>query len=48
VAVGAEAGAALDAVFVDYAKRAEVFVSGIVVAGEAEGVEGVEPACGEF
>jgi hypothetical protein len=46
VRVRAEAGAALDAVFVDYAQGAEVFVFGVVVAGEAEGVEGVEPAWG--
>ena len=45
VAVRAEARAALDAVFVDYAQGAEVFVLGVVVAGEAEGVEGVEPPC---
>jgi hypothetical protein len=44
VRVRAEAGAALDAVFVYYAERAEVFVFGVVVGGEGEGVEGVEPA----
>jgi hypothetical protein len=44
VRVRAEAGAALDAVFVYYAQGPEVFVFGVVVAGEAEGVEGVEPA----
>jgi hypothetical protein len=44
VRVRAEAGAALDAVFVYDAQGPEVFVFGVVVAGEAEGVEGVEPA----
>ena len=39
--------AALDAVFVNYAQGPEVFVFGVVVAGEAEGVEGVEPAYGK-
>ena len=48
VRVCAEAGAALDAVFVDYAQGPEVFVFGVVVAGEAEGVEGVEPPCQKF
>jgi hypothetical protein len=44
VRVRAEAGAALDAVFVYDAQGAEVFVFGVVVGGEGEGVEGVEPA----
>jgi hypothetical protein len=45
VRVRAEARAALDAVFVYHAQGAEVFVFGVVVAGEGEGVEGVEPTC---
>lgn len=44
VRVLAEARAAGDAVFVDYAQGTEGFVGGVVVAGEGEGVEGVEPA----
>ena len=46
VRVRAETRAALDAVFVYDAQGAEVFVFGVVVAGEGEGVEGVEPAWG--
>lgn len=44
MAVGAEARAALDAVFVYYAQGPKVFVLRVVIAGEGEGVEGVEPA----
>lgn len=44
VAVFAEACAAGDAVFVDHAQGAEGFVAWVVIAGEGEGVEGVEPA----
>lgn len=44
MAVGAEARAALDAVFVYYAQGPKVFVLRVVVASEGEGVEGVEPA----
>lgn len=41
VGVGAEAGAAFDAVFVDDSQGAEGLVFGVVVGGEGEGVEGV-------
>ena len=44
VAVRAEAHARLHAVLVDDAQRAEAHVRGIVVVGEAEAVERVEPA----
>lgn len=43
VGVGAEARAALDAVFVDDAQGAEGCEARVVVGGEGEGVEGVEP-----
>lgn len=47
--VGAETSAGGDAVFVYDAEGAEGFEVGVVVAGEGEGVEGVEPAAaGEF
>lgn len=44
MAVSAEAGAAADAVFIDHAERPEFFKGRVVVAGETEGVEGVQPA----
>lgn len=44
VRVRAKACAALHAVFVYHAEGAEGFVRGVVVGGEGEGVEGVEPA----
>jgi hypothetical protein len=44
MAVGAESLPGLDAILVDHAQRAEAHVIGIVVAGEGEAVEGVEPA----
>ena len=44
VRVCAEACAFFYAIFVYYAERAERFVAGVVVGGEGEGVEGVEPA----
>jgi hypothetical protein len=44
VAVGAEALARLDAVFVDDTQRPEAHVPGIVVVRERKSVEGLEPA----
>lgn len=44
VRVGAKAGALFYAVFVDHAEGAEGLVAGVVVGGEGEGVEGVQPA----
>lgn len=44
VRVGTEAGAGGDAVFVDDAQGAEGFVLRMVVGGEGESVECVEPA----
>jgi hypothetical protein len=44
VAVGAEARAGLHAVLVDDAQRTEAHVRRVVVVGEGEAVERVEPA----
>ena len=44
VRVRAKARAAFYAVFVDHAEGTERFVGRVVVGGEGEGVEGVEPA----
>jgi hypothetical protein len=44
VAVGAEAGAGGDAVFVDDAQVAHAHVGRVVVVGEREAVETLEPA----
>lgn len=42
--MGAEARAFFYAVFVDHAEGAEGLVAGVVVGGEGEGVEGVQPS----
>jgi hypothetical protein len=44
VGMGAEAAAGRDGVVVDDPQRAEAVVLGVVVVGEREGVEAVEPA----
>jgi CTP:molybdopterin cytidylyltransferase MocA len=44
VGVGVEAPAGLDAVFVDHPQVAEAHVARVLVAGEREGVEALEPA----
>ena len=44
VRVRAEAGAALDAVFVDDAQGPKGLVGAVRVRGKGKGVEGVEPA----
>ena len=44
VAMGAKAGAGRNAVFVDDAQVAKAHVTGVVVAGKREAVEGLQPA----
>ena len=44
VAVGAEAGARRDAVFIDHAQVAEAHVARIVIVGKREAVKALEPA----
>ena len=44
VAMGAKPGARRNAVFVDDAQVAKAHVGGVVVPGEREAVEGIEPA----